>query len=97
MTLYRHKVTGRVYLLLRNAFHPDSYDLFAVYVKLWGGDRTPFCLLKREFLEYDEGEGINNLTLISLDDLNPEEQAILQEVREGFTSCICYPYRGSNT
>lgn len=83
MYVYRHRISGRAYLLLHNAFHPVSHDLFMVYVKLWGGDRTPYCILKREFLEYDEGEGINNLTLISLDDLNPEEQAILQEVRDG--------------
>ena len=86
MYVYRHRITGRAYLVLHNAFHPVSYDLFAVYVKLWGKDRTPFCLPKREFLEYEEDEGINNLTLISLGDLNPEEQAILQEVQEGFTS-----------
>lgn len=83
MYLYRHRISGRAYLVLHNAFHPVSYDLFMVYVNLWGKDRTPFCILKREFLEYDEGEGINNLTLISQHDLNPEEQAILQEVREG--------------
>ena len=79
MRLYRHRVTGRVYLILHTAFHPESYDMFAVYVKLWGQDRTPFCLPHREFLEYDEEKGVNNLTLISSDNLNPEEQTILQE------------------